>query len=433
MPASDISSDDFDRTQPPIPEAPLETGVTARPLGGGQQGTTPAPAIPRRFTALDGLRGLAALAVIFFHLRRELRDVGMPDHLDRLVTGGYLMVDLFFVLSGFVLARTMLRTRGAGEALRFSELRIRRFMPLHLTGWVVALAGVVVLAVCQQFDLLHTPERGAFDSEDTGPIAWASSFVLLQGLFGPQFAGYPAAWSLSVELWSNILIVAVIALMPGASYRRLVGPAAVLAGAVLLAWTPPAAENSVGAAAFGRGLAGLGAGMVAYELFLMLMRRRSRHDRASSGVGVGAGAPGWAVPVSVIALGLLVLAVWEREVVRELRFLPMLVVAPLLVLSLALPGGGPVKWVLDRPVSQWLGSRSFALYALHGPVLMTVELLLELRGFETGGAKVSAFVIIATVSGSLIAAELGHRYVETAWLPRRKSAAAAPARESVSV
>ncbi|GLY30052.1 acyltransferase [Kineosporia sp. NBRC 101731] len=427
MTVSDISSDRIDRTQPPIPEAPLESGVPESPIGG----TTSAPAIPRRFTALDGLRGLAAIVVVVFHLRREFRDIGIPDSLDRLITGGYLMVDLFFVLSGFVMARTMLRTRHREDFLRFAELRVRRFMPLHLTGWAIALLGVTVLALCQQFGIFHTPERGAFHHADSNLRAWASSLVLVQGILGPQFSGYAAAWSLSVELWVNILIVAVVAFMPTAYYRRLVGPSAFLAGMVVLAWTLPSTENSVGTVAFGRGLAGLGAGMVTYELYLLFMRRRTI---ASPETGATQSVR-WAAPVGVISLLLLVLACWERGFVREFRFLPMMLLAPVLVVSLALPSGGPAKWLLNTPVVQWLGSRSFAIYALHGPVLMSVKLVLELRGLNPEAPKVAAVIIVVGMIGAISLAEIGHRYIETAWQPKKKPKPAPEpvVREPVSV
>ncbi|GAB3253756.1 acyltransferase family protein [Kineosporia babensis] len=367
-----------------------------------------------RFTALDGLRGLAALAVVFFHLRRELRDLGAPDSLDRLITGGYLMVDLFFVLSGFVLARTMLRTDGLKGAWRFAQLRVRRFMPLHLTAWTIALLGVAFVALCQALNLFHTPEAGAFTAEDaTGP-AWIRSFFLVQGFTGPLFAGYAAAWSLSIELWTNILIVALIAVC-SFRLRALVGPAAFVAGAVILTLTPADAENTLGWVAFGRGLGGLGAGMVTYALYVHLSERGRLRG---------------AMPVGVLSLGLLVWACWEREIVRDLRFLPMLLLSMALVLSLAAPTGGPAQRLLNLPVVQWLGSRSFAIYALHGPVLMSVKLVLDLAGLNLDAPRVAGFVVLTGVGGALLAAEVGHRYIEQAWLPRRKTPAP-PARELV--
>jgi peptidoglycan/LPS O-acetylase OafA/YrhL len=65
----------------------------------GREGTT------GEITALTGLRGLAALAVTVFHYYADL-DVGLTDPLHMAVRRGYLNVDLFFILSGLVMAMT---------------------------------------------------------------------------------------------------------------------------------------------------------------------------------------------------------------------------------------------------------------------------------------------------------------------------------------
>lgn len=53
------------------------------------------------FKILDGLRGVAALVVVLFHI---LEVYGGGDHTKQLINPGYLAVDFFFVLSGFVMA-----------------------------------------------------------------------------------------------------------------------------------------------------------------------------------------------------------------------------------------------------------------------------------------------------------------------------------------
>jgi peptidoglycan/LPS O-acetylase OafA/YrhL len=77
---------------------------------------------------IDGLRAIAVLAVVFFHC-------GLP-----IASGGYVGVDMFFVISGYVIALTLLRDLEAGRfsIRRFYEKRIRRIFP----------ALIFVLAVC---------------------------------------------------------------------------------------------------------------------------------------------------------------------------------------------------------------------------------------------------------------------------------------------
>ena len=64
------------------------------------------------------LRGLAVLAVIFYHL-------GFP------ISGGFLGVDSFFVISGYVITETLLRSNGSikNRILEFYKKRVRRIMP----------------------------------------------------------------------------------------------------------------------------------------------------------------------------------------------------------------------------------------------------------------------------------------------------------------
>ena len=81
----------------------------------------------RRFAALDSLRGLCALAVVLFHFRTD----GVLTNLAP-IRRGWMFVDFFFVLSGFVLAHAYFGRIGRQVApLRFLGLRLGRIYPLH--------------------------------------------------------------------------------------------------------------------------------------------------------------------------------------------------------------------------------------------------------------------------------------------------------------
>src|SRR5580692_3274314 len=88
----------------------------------------------QRLVALDGARGLSALAVAFFHFDRNV----WPAH-------GYLAVDLFFLLSGYVIAgayETRLQ-RGSGLGWFFG-VRMARLYPIYLFGTLIGLACYLV-------------------------------------------------------------------------------------------------------------------------------------------------------------------------------------------------------------------------------------------------------------------------------------------------
>lgn len=88
---------------------------------------------PDHYLGLDLLRGVAALAVVFFHCNERF-------DLNFLCPHGYLAVDFFFVLSGFVIARAYydrLSSRTLTLA-RFAQMRVIRLMPLIILGTLIA-------------------------------------------------------------------------------------------------------------------------------------------------------------------------------------------------------------------------------------------------------------------------------------------------------
>lgn len=169
---------------------------------------------PRRdvFEPLNGLRGIAALCVVIFHASAIMGR--------QLAPRGYLAVDLFFVLSGFVIAHAYERrfTRGLG-AIQFFWRRVKRFYPLYFTGLVL---GTSVMAM----DILNPP----------GPMSWREygAAVLAGAMFLPLPMRdlYPLnvpSWSLLCELainliyrlmWRSSLALAILA---GASWLLLLG------------------------------------------------------------------------------------------------------------------------------------------------------------------------------------------------------------------
>jgi peptidoglycan/LPS O-acetylase OafA/YrhL len=170
-----------------------------------------------RLPTLDVLRGLAAIAVMLFHCST----VSAWSH--PIATNGYLAVDLFFALSGFVIAGAYgdrLR-HGLGLA-RFALLRIARLGPMHVLG---QLFGFVLMTA------------GGLMALGPALAALAPGLMLLPvpvdaGAIPPIFPLNGPAWSLFWELAINLLFA--IAL-PFLTTRRLI--AVVIAGAGLLIYT----------------------------------------------------------------------------------------------------------------------------------------------------------------------------------------------------
>jgi peptidoglycan/LPS O-acetylase OafA/YrhL len=159
------------------------------------------------FVILDGLRGVAALMVVVFHLF-EAYAFGDPQK--QIVNHGYLAVDFFFMLSGFVIAYAYDDRWGATGLWEFAKRRLVRLQPMVVAGTLVGAA----LFAFQDFSIFTK-----FDTATPGA-------VMLIALLGclmiplPKSADvrgwdeiYPLngpAWSLFYEYIANILYAVVL-------------------------------------------------------------------------------------------------------------------------------------------------------------------------------------------------------------------------------
>lgn len=138
---------------------------------------------------MDGVRGLAAMAVVVFHLTAYAYPAAP-------FSGGYLAVDLFFVLSGFVLSHAYSgRLENGLSAWRFMALRLVRLWPAYLIG---ILAGIA-------FAVAHAPAAKLLLS-----ALCAVLFIPLPMDLGEGRSLFPLnlpAWSLFFELGANLAFV----------------------------------------------------------------------------------------------------------------------------------------------------------------------------------------------------------------------------------
>ena len=149
-------------------------------------------ALGRRQPGLDGLRGVAALAVLVYHERSSW------------VSGGYLAVSTFFTLSGFLITGILLRSAGTGRDLRlFWGRRARRLMP----GAFLALAGIVVFGATVATRQQAVDLPGDVLSAATWTANWR--FVISGQSYADLFtAPSPVQhfWSLAIEEQFYVLL-----------------------------------------------------------------------------------------------------------------------------------------------------------------------------------------------------------------------------------
>ena len=148
-----------------------------------------------RLAALDGMRGLAALAVALMHGNSVFNLGWIPTH-------AYLAVDFFFLLSGYVLARAFDRQLQQGWAIGFLQRRLIRLYPFIVLGslmgfWELIIHGVLANSV----------------SISQGVLDLASSLLVIPTppFISPHWRIYPVdppLWSLFFEIAANIVYAA---------------------------------------------------------------------------------------------------------------------------------------------------------------------------------------------------------------------------------
>lgn len=163
--------------------------------------------------SLTGLRIIAALWVVLFHFRPMLGDVSADfrDALAPVLNCGAQGVDLFFILSGFVLTWNYLDRMGKSwstrATLHFLWLRLARVWPVYLV--TLHLAALWVLFT------LHVGHVPSPDASQLTAMSYVRQIVLVQLWFEPFFDGTSwdgPAWSISAE-WLAYLLFGLIVLI----------------------------------------------------------------------------------------------------------------------------------------------------------------------------------------------------------------------------
>lgn len=147
----------------------------------------------RTFAALDGVRGIAALAVMAFH-------TGSWPVVGRLFPSAYLAVDLFFALSGFVVALAYGERMAQGMGARaFLRARFVRLWPLFALGMAVGLSAFVIRGLrFGDLDVWETVKSFSFQASFLPDLSTAASDGRMFPMNGP-------AWSLFFELGVNVV------------------------------------------------------------------------------------------------------------------------------------------------------------------------------------------------------------------------------------
>lgn len=290
---------------------------------------------------IDGLRSIAVVPVVLFHLGAA----GVP--------GGFAGVDVFFVISGFLITSILRREieEGRFSIWDFYDRRIRRILPALFAVMAVTLVAVAVV---------FTPE----DLNKAGQSAVAATLFASNVLFFLEAGYFEAAayskpllhtWSLAVEEQFYIAVPILLILLARWGRRPVVWIAALTGLSFLLSATTTAQMASA-----------------AYYLLPWRAWELGIGALLAYGVGPTLTARPWREAAAAFGLGLILFAVLTFD--RNTAFPGAAALAPTLGAALVIQAGrfGPtaVGQALSTALPVWIGKLSYSFYLWHWPLIV---------------------------------------------------------------
>jgi len=337
---------------------------TATPPTGTRHAAAPPEAHYRPH--LDGLRAIAVYLVVLFH-------AGVVRF-----SGGFVGVDVFFVLSGYLVTQLLLRDVYGQNGIRFGRFYARRYRRLLPAAFVALLVTAMVYAG------IASPANvsAAVDAFKAAFLYVANWFFIGRSTayFGGNIAQNPVLpyWSLAVEeqfyfVWP-LLLTGIFALTArtGARQRTLVGGIVASLGVLSLVAAFALRSGSPAHAYYGtdaRAYQLLGGALIA--LFPVVVSRAARYARATRFV----------LPITVVTLLLLASSWVHFDAIGR----GALVTVTTIVLIIALEAAefSPVNRLLSTRPAVYLGQVSYGTYLWHWPVILVMTTLLHLSALST--------------------------------------------------
>ena len=306
-----------------------------------------------RFLWLDLLRGIAASFVVMFHL------IGQQS---QFVGAGWLSVDFFFVLSGFVLSESiqLASNNGIESKLIFVKKRVLRLGPMLLLSLSFAFCVKIV-------ELAHEHISG--DIGDSRAFTLQTPLFFLMSIFLIQFA-YPLAitvliplWSLSVEFYLNLLTVF---LGLAKSQRRL--SLGIILGICCIYFSGLRFDDSSDWTRYHTWLFGLGRALVGFNLGQIAWQISKSNHRINSLINL----------TSILFLVCAVALTWVHA--KTYILLPSWFLFILITLTFSRYQNPNAGGIASR-IFSFMGQTSFAVYLLHPSVFSLVTPSLKVSGF----------------------------------------------------
>jgi peptidoglycan/LPS O-acetylase OafA/YrhL len=341
--------------------------------------------------SLDGLRGVAVVAVMIYHFKA------------RAFNAGYLGVDVFFVLSGFLITTLLL-----GETAAYGAVHLKHFYARRALRLFPALCGVILVSLAAALLWSSAPWSRA-------TITGIPFVILYVGNWVRAFDPNPSSLGLLGHTWSLAVEEQFYLLWPVAFIVLLKISGRVRIGVVLLA---------------------MAAGVMAYRAALIahgvsIDRISNGFDTHCDGLLLGcalaflltsaptiawlhpyrtpirvAGSLGAAALLLFMALGT------SRDPTIYGIGMSFAAIATFVIVLAVMTAGFPGCYLLETRLAVWIGRRSYGLYLWHYPVFL-------MWSFQ-GSAKAKAVEFAAAFAVSVVLAALSYRFIELPFLRQKR-------------
>jgi len=296
-----------------------------------------------------GLRGVAALLVVGYHMQMGAGYLLPFEQATALFRRSYLMVDLFFVLSGFIIAYVHRADRTTGFTVAdYRDFLLRRLIRLY----PLLIATLLALLLFRLFAQVAGAHSAMIAWNGDSLLLLAAQALMLNAWLPNPDGWNTPSWSISAEMLAYLLFPAIVTLHA----RR---PRAALCLLLLapLIFYPIVAEGSgsldiIGGTAPFRCLAGFSLGVLIDLAREWIARQPTRW------LGV-------AQILSIVAVAAML--VWP---VDDVAIIPAFV----LLVASCWPDRGPLPWLLAHRPVQWLGRISYSIYLTHACLAVMMRL-----------------------------------------------------------
>ncbi|MEX3999104.1 acyltransferase family protein [Paraburkholderia sp. EG285A] len=306
-----------------------------------------------RLHELDSLRALAAIGVIGWHYTGHFRASPLPQLMAPFYHHGLLLVDFFFVLSGFVLSRTYWTAERSGLFAQNFRDRIARLYPLHFTMLLVVAALQWYLA----HQLASVPFIYTFNDKRDFVL---HLFLLNRTGLERGFSFNAPAWSISTEFIINTIFLLAIVFSRRVATIILsiifaIGLAVVLRNGLISNATMAGIDNDIF-----RTIVGFFVGVALHRFHAKFIAPHGLRE-------------GFSTLLSIVGMSAFLYYCTNGANYQRLDLVVAVLCFPAIIIGAI--HGSAAKRVLNFPILTYLGTISYSIYLVHYPLQLAIHVV----------------------------------------------------------